>query len=161
MVRIKVIKVSRDFLDPKKLKRAIDNALDGGSMAAKADFDVTTHTWKHRPQFVIEKKSNAREIYTTDKIYMYVTRGTKPHMIYPRFASVLKFNSKFRAKSRPAKIRGNAALRSYVGYTGGRLIYARRVRHPGTKPRNFDQAVAAASAYTFPSVMQRALDAEV
>jgi len=154
-IRLKVIKVSRDFLDPRKIERAINNALDGASLAVKVDFDVTTQTWKNRPGFEITKTANARAVFTTDKIYTIVTRGARPHWIYPRRAKVLRFMSKFRPKTKPGAIRSNA------GFIGGVPIYARRVRHPGHKARDFDIAIAEKWAKKFPDIVQRALDAEV
>lgn len=47
--------------------------------------------------------------YTT-----YVLKGTKPHTIFPRFARVLRFA------------------------VGGKIVFARRMRHPGTRPNRFD-----------------------
>lgn len=43
----------------------------------------------------------------------YVLNGTKPHPIYPRNKKALRFT------------------------TGGRVVFARMVNHPGTKPNNF------------------------
>lgn len=154
-ITLKAIKVSKDFLDSKKLQRAIDNALEGASLAVKVDFDVTTQTWKNRPPFQIEKGPNSRAVFTTDKIYTIVTRGAKPHMIYPRHAKALRFRGKFRPKTKPGAIRSNA------GFIGGAVIYARRVRHPGHKARDFDKVIAEKWAQKFPDTMQRAIDAEV
>ena len=58
-----------------------------------------------------------------------VNDGTRPHQIRPRRAQVLRFN------------------------VGGRVVFARVVNHPGTRPRPFlDRAlreVAAARGYSF------------
>lgn len=154
-IRMKAIKVPRDFLDSKKMQRAVDNALTGQALSIKIDFDVTTQTWKHRPQFQITETKNSRSVFTTDKIYTIVTRGARPHLIVPRRAKMLRFMSKFRPKTRPGAIRSNA------GFVGGVPIYARRVRHPGHAPRNFDLAIAEKANKEFPKTMQRAIDAEV
>lgn len=59
----------------------------------------------------------------------FVHDGTRPHIIRPRRAQALRFA------------------------VGGRIVYARRVRHPGTRARPFlDRAlreVAAARGYSF------------
>lgn len=153
-IRMRAIKVSKDFLDSKKGKRAVDNALDGGSLAVKVDFNVVTQTWKHQPGFVIEKREGAREIYTIDKIFTIVTRGARPHIIQAKPGKTLRFMSKFRPKSRPNAIRSNA------GFVGGKVVYARRVNHPGHKARDFDIAIAKKWAKEFPAIMQRAIDSE-
>lgn len=44
---------------------------------------------------------------------IFVHQGTKPHMIYPRKAKALRFT------------------------IGGRTVYAKSVRHPGTRPQPF------------------------
>ena len=58
-----------------------------------------------------------------------VNDGTRPHIIRPKRAQALRFR------------------------VGGRVVYARVVRHPGTKARPFlDRAlreVAAVSGYSF------------
>lgn len=153
-LRVTPILVSKDFLDPRKIKRAIDNALDGGSLAVKVDFEVTQQTWKNKASFQIERGPNYRAVFTTDKIYTIVTRGARPHVIVPRRTRVLRFMSKFRAKTRPGAIRSNA------GMVGGNPIYARRVHHPGHAPRDFDKTIARKWSKEFPAIMQRALDSE-
>lgn len=58
----------------------------------------------------------------------YVNDGTRPHVIRPRNAQVLRFR------------------------VGGRIVFARKVDHPGTKPNPFlDRAleeVARSRGYT-------------
>lgn len=46
---------------------------------------------------------------------LFVTKGTKPHVIVPRQAAVLAF----------------------VPRGGGNVVFAKMVKHPGTKPNNF------------------------
>ena len=76
-------------------------------------------TWTLRPQFTIE--SNV-------EYAAFVNDGTRPHIIRPRTARVLRFE------------------------VGGRVVYARVVHHPGTRARPFlDRAlreVTAGRGYT-------------
>lgn len=51
----------------------------------------------------------AGEVYSTDEIAYYLERGTRAHTIEPRTKKALRFNY------------------------GGRTVFARRVRHPGTR----------------------------
>lgn len=71
-------------------------------------------TWTLRPQFTI----------TVDVDYAsYVHDGTRPHVIRPRTAQVLRF------------------------VVDGRVVYARVVHHPGTRARPFlDRAVREVTA---------------
>jgi len=73
-----------------------------------------------------------RSVYTVGSDVEYaamVNDGTRPHVIRPRRAQVLRFR------------------------VGGRTVFARVVQHPGTKPNPFlDRAlreVAAARGYSF------------
>ena len=98
--------------DPRKLARAVTNALDGAAKGALVDFKTTTATWDHQPAFDIQSPSADRRIVgTNDDIYKFVTGGTKPHVIEARNASVLAF---------------------YWPKIGG-MFYGRKVNHPGNK----------------------------
>lgn len=62
----------------------------------------------------------------------YLEFGTRPHMIYPRRADFLRFE------------------------VGGRVVYARKVRHPGTKAtRYLSRARDAAAAALGPDLGRR------
>jgi hypothetical protein len=65
------------------------------------------------------------ETLATASYALYVHEGTKPHDIRPRKAKVLAF---------PAA--GSGTLSGRVK-KGGRVIFAKRVRHPGTKANPF------------------------
>jgi hypothetical protein len=106
---------------------------------ADDDFAETTRTWKTKPSFVLRKASAANlkaVVYTTNEIYFYVVRGTRAHPIAAKSGGMLRFRAGYRAKTRPG------VIRSYSGGGFGRSIYARQVRHPGTKARDFDKAIA-------------------
>lgn len=154
-MKLTAIKVPKDHMSSEKVKRAVKNGLRGIAKDIKIDFDVTTQTWKHRPQFETQEGEGYIEVFTIDKIYTIVTRGARPHMIYPRRAKRLRFMSKFRPKSRPGAIRSNK------GFVGGNPVYAMRVRHPGHKARDFDVAIAKKWQKESPDIMQRAIDAEL
>lgn len=55
----------------------------------------------------------------------YVELGTRAHTIVPRVKKVLRFAAS-----------GSATLSGRVR-SGGQVIFAKRVRHPGTKPQPF------------------------
>ena len=65
------------------------------------------------------------ETIATANYAVFVELGTRPHDIVPRTKKVLRF-----------AIGGNATL-SGRPRTGGQVVFARRVRHPGTKAQPF------------------------
>jgi len=151
------IKVTKGFLsDPDKVSRAIENALTGAALGAKADFGVTQQTWsnKSKGDFKIKSKPGERVIYTDSKIYGYVDKGTRPHIIRAK-RKTLAFRGGYKAKTSSGRIGSTSG-----GASGG-WMFAKVVRHPGTKARNFSKVIAAKWQKELPKIMQRAIDAEV
>lgn len=152
-----IVKVPKNVLgDVDKLSRAIDNALDGAARAAKADFGVTTQTWKERPDFTIESKPGVRTVSTDNEIYGYVDEGTKPHVIAPKNKRALRFAVPSSAKTIP----------NYIGSRPGgqgsfTVIRRKPIRHPGTEARNFAKKIQEKWQQQLPITLQRAIDAEV
>lgn len=101
------------------------------------DFEKTTATWKHQPEFksrVTLGKTVNLIVGTTDEIYGYVDRGTKPHIIRPKKAKVLAFpGGKYHAKTKPRFIG------SMPGGSSGATVFSQEVHHPGTKARKFTE----------------------
>ncbi len=153
MFSMRVIIPANLFGDAAKLDKALENALEESAKAVKVDFDVTTQTWKQRPEFTITRTSGSRIVATTDEIYGYVDEGTRPHVIRPRQASILRFQQPFRAKTRPRSIRSGA------GFLGKKVVWAHETHHPGTAPRFFAETIAKKWDRQFPIQIQRALDA--
>ena len=150
------IKVTRGLLaNPESLSQVIENALTGAALGVKADYGVTTQTWEHRVKFVIHSKTGERTITTGDKIYGYVDRGTRAHVIRPRNGKRLAFKGNYRAKTSPNTIGSRS------GGASGATIFAKAVRHPGVKARNFSKIIAAKWSKQLPAIMQRAIDAEI
>lgn len=144
-VKLEVI-VPKKLWNTKKLKRAIDNALDGVALVAKTKFDVTTRTWDRRPSFVIRKKSGERIIYTTDLIYKFISGGTKV-----RYATMTQG---FRPKTRVRK------LVSYKG-RGGVAFISKKHPRPGIKAREYPEEVIKEVEKIMVPTFQRALDSEI
>lgn len=142
--------------DPQKLARAVANGLDGAAKGALEDFKVTTQTWTHQPDFDIQEPSADRRVVgTNDDIYSYVTEGTKPHVIVAHGKALAFPGGGFRPKSRPRYIGSNK------GSKGGAVIFRPRVQHPGTAPREFEQAIADKWKTELPKIMQRSIDSEL
>lgn len=144
--------------DPRKLARAVANALDGAMIGAQADFQVTTQTWEHQPTFTLSKPNeDTRIVSTDDAIYGYVNFGTKPHIIVPRNGKVLTWiGGNFKAKTRPRVIGSNKGSNK-----GNTIVYTKLVQHPGNEAREFDETIAKKWCRELPKTMQRAIDAEL
>jgi len=146
---------SAAFLNAAALSRAIDNGLDAAARGVKVDFQTTTETWSHQPQFAIESGDGERTVATTDPIYGYVSGGTRPHVIVPKRAKVLRFNAGAKPKT-SVRVIGSTA-----GAAGSTPVVAHRVQHPGTEAREFDQVIAEKWEKEVATIMQRAIDAVV
>jgi hypothetical protein len=156
-VRIEPIGSKGASLDPAKWKRAIENAGNETAKAVQVDFNVTTRTWKHKPEFKIEHGAGRPiwDISTSDEIYGYVSEGTRPHVIKPKNARMLVFRQGgFRPKSRPGFIGSNAGSPAT-----GETRVAKVVHHPGTQAREFAQAIAKKWKVEWPRQLQRAIRA--
>ena len=137
-------------------KRAIENFLDMRAADIKVDFWVTTRTWKRRPTFTIAVASGERLIYTTDLIYKYVSRGTRPHIIRPKNASALAFYSVgFRPKTRARYIGSNQGASANKGF-----VVTKTVKHPGNEARQYEEVIREKWNKELPTLLNQALTAE-
>lgn len=156
MPSLKVFVPTSLVAQPDKLARAVANALDGAAKGALVDFKVTTQTWQHQPDFAIDEPSADRRVVgTDDDIYGFVSGGTKPHIIVAHGKALAFPGGGFRPKSRPGYIGSNK------GSKGGAVVFRPKVSHPGTAPREFDEAIADKWQKELPVTMQRAIDSEV
>ena len=112
----------------------------------KADFEKTTATWEHKPKFTVDvsltRPGPQVMVGTDDEIYGYVSGGTKPHDI---FAGIFTGKSRKRALAFPASSTPKTRpgqIGSWPGSRGGDTVVRPYVRHPGTKPRKFEEAIA-------------------
>lgn len=151
---IKPINPGRDPLHVEKQIKAIENAMEGTAKAIKVDLLVTAQTWTHKPTFTIERPGDyERVISTGSKIYGYVSEGTRPHIIRPRNAQRLAFQTGYKAKTSPN------VIASRPGGKFGPTVYSREVKHPGTQARNFTKAIGKKWGREFPRTLQRAIAA--
>lgn len=156
MGRSKVILPKQLASDPRRMARAIANGLNAQALAIKIDFEVTTATWSDKPSFVIDVTGPyERVIATGDDIYTMLNEGTDPHEIRPKNGKFLRFRGPFQAKTVPNQIS------SGPGSKGPNETFSRGVHHPGTKPRQWDKAIAKKHRRLFGRVMQRSIDSEV
>jgi hypothetical protein len=105
---------------------SVEEQLDKVALGIKADFEKTTKTWKNKPPFEIRKAAFKRTIQTTNKIYYFVSGGTRV-----RYATM---TPDFSPKTRP----------NYLGSVAGRggLMYVSKKKpRPGIKAREFDKTI--------------------
>lgn len=104
------------------------------------NFQETTKTWRSQPAFkrvVFSRGTNAiaGEVSTTNKIYGYVSNGTKTHFIAPRRVRALRFRSGYTAKTSSRRISARSGGRS------GPFVYSRGHIVKGIRPRKFDTQI--------------------
>lgn len=136
----------------------IDGMRDIGERI-REDFEDTTRTWNHQPQWepslVIPKVGLDAITVTTetdDKIYNWVSEGTKAHWIRPHNPpKALAFPSQFIPKTFPG------IIGSGVGMSGGRTQLAKEIYHPGTEARDFQGHIGDKNLGGFKLTMERAM----
>lgn len=136
-MRIKIIpiKLRKGLPSSSKLDHAIDEMLAEAALEAQDMFKKTTSTWQTHVNFTVNKTKYGRTVGTRSAIYKYVDQGTRSHMIYPRRKRILRFQTGYRAKTRPGVIGSSSG-----GASGG-VVWAKAVRHPGTQARRFSVTI--------------------
>lgn len=114
-------------------------------------FKRVVSNWRNKPGFGYQVGSGPRQLFlrvhTTGskkakRIWDWIDKtGTKPHIIRPKRAKFLRFErggeGSYIAKTgaNPARFGGPGIVKN------GRIVYAKQVRHPGFKPREFGVAI--------------------
>lgn len=120
-----------------QLRLAINQTLE----LINRDFNATTKSWSTEVVFLVklaDRKGDTLEgsVSTTSNVYKYVSLGTKPHVIKPKKAKVLHFQSKYKPKTRVNTIGSGS------GGPSGDDVFSMGVQHPGTEARNFHLEIA-------------------
>ncbi|MCP4540589.1 MAG: hypothetical protein GY832_25920 [Chloroflexi bacterium] len=126
-------------LNAKAMEDAMLKELGVIGEAIRRDFEKTTKSWKRKPPFEVLVESGPPAtvlVATDDKIYDYVDRGTEAHVILPKKAKALRFQSGYKAKTTPGVIGSSA------GGPFGATVFSKGVIHPGTKARGFSKEIA-------------------
>ena len=160
LVLTKTIKPKTLQID--KMRLELLNAMHKFGTVVKGDFEATTSTWKHKPKF--EDQVSLRQatgpalfVFTQDKIYGYVDKGTRPHEIWAGYYTgksdkkTLAFPSMFTPKTTPG------SLKSGPGSSGGETVFTPYVQHPGTEPRGFSKGIAKQDLPKFKRAMEAAM----
>jgi len=144
MARIRfepILPKRKQIVNTRKLLSGLQRAIDDTIAIADRDFNATVKTWKKKPKF--SKKKATRRAYgieglvtTKNEIYMYVTMGTKRHRVPKHGKKLLRFRSKYRAKTR------SRVLGSRAGGASGSFAYSMGHYVKGIKAREFQQEIA-------------------
>lgn len=133
--------------DAKRLERIIENTLEEAAKNVKIDFGVTTRTWKKRPEFEIKKpKKFERTISTTNKIYYFISGGTRV-----RYATMVPG---FRSKTVVRRITPRKGK-------GGVLFISRRIPRPGIEAREFPETIIKKEEKYYKRMFNTAIAAEL
>lgn len=138
-----------------QMKALLDKEVQRETRSIVREFQYTVKTWRRSVTFSVDISPSFEyaTIGTDDTIYGYVDKGTKPHIIRPRLAKALRFNTVFRAKTIPNQ------LRSRAGASSPPVAYAQVVHHPGTEARNFTEQVQKRSRARFSKNIAKAMKA--
>lgn len=152
IIRFHPIARNLNAFDPRKVTRAMEDALADVGKIIKADFEKTTATWNAAgtdgkpipgglpkfgtfgPRMVGE--AMMLEVSTQHSVYYYLNFGTRSHLIKARRSKVLRFRTQGRGSYR-AKTR-QAWLGSQGGGPRGPWTMRPRVDHPGNYARGWD-----------------------
>lgn len=119
-------------------------------------YQQTVETWDTEIRFVGEVSEEGdilyAAVYTGQKEYAWVHEGTKPHKIKPKKpGGVLAFAGTYTAKTVPG------VIQSRQGGPQGDMIFTKEVNHPGTKGRNFTEAIKKQFQPIFTQLMEQAI----
>lgn len=124
----------------REAERTIDNTVKPELLSY---FTRITDLWEHKVGFQARKRITPQGItlyvYPTGpnkKLWIWTTAGTKPHTIVPRGPGYpLRFRTGYKARTgRGYRYRG-------PGKAVGPWVSKSRVRHPGTKAREFEKHI--------------------
>ena len=120
-----------------KVERAIGQLLNEAATDVRVDYRSTTTTFDKPPTFFIHRLSKwERHIYTENFNYYRLDElGSPPHIIRPVRAKVLAFPANYSRKTR------FKTLAAFNGGKSGKMIYAKRVKHPGFKPTKITETI--------------------
>jgi hypothetical protein len=138
----KIIKPQRLRQDAMRLE--LLNGIRRVTKGVKTDFEKTTSSWDE--EVIFEEQISLAggpqgEVFTTNKIYGYVDKGTPAHDIWAGYYTgksdkkTLAFSSRSTPKTTPG------IIGSGPGSVGKTDTYTPHVRHPGGRPRNFSKEI--------------------
>jgi len=138
-IGIKIILPKKVPFDLGKFQKSAIDTLNDVREGVQRDFESTTATWKNKPGFKGKRATGisfVSRMWSNQNQWIWVSGGTRPHIIVPRRASRLRFQSGYRRKTTVGR------LGSRAGGSFGGTVFAKAVRHPGNKPAGFEKTSA-------------------
>ena len=145
--------IALEDLGPAVIKRIEASLEKKVSPMVREKIDQIIGTWEHKPDIrqKIRKRGTEIQLYVyptgeNAKIWHYVSRGTKPHPITPKKpGGVLAFPwagqpGLYNPKTQP---KGTLTSGAGIQTSDQTMHYFQHVDHPGTKPRHFEERIAA------------------
>lgn len=138
-----------------QLQKELRVVVEDTSAELKAYYEKVTKDWKHKVKFRRRMKVSDTLIEGTVQavgaykhIWRFVDQGTKAHIIRAKNARALAFQGNYDPRTRPGA--GNTPPQSGgSGKSSGDRVFAKVVRHPGTKARQFAKSFEANLAPSF------------
>lgn len=130
-----IVTLPKSAINVKAIIAAAEAQLDASAKEASELLAKPTGSWRHKPKMRVAKGRYWRAAGTDDRIYRFVSDGTRAHAIRARNAKVLAFGPS-RPKTRPGSLNARGGSRKAAS------VFVKQVNHPGTKARKFDEAAA-------------------
>lgn len=126
----------------KEIEKSLDTKV---KPALVKSHEIIVTNWENKPGFQARKSITSNEISVNifptgpnKKIWVFVDEGTKPHLIVPKRVPLLSFKTGYQPKT----LASPARTVSGGGKATGPRVYAKKVQHPGSAPRNFTKQIA-------------------
>ncbi len=120
-----------------------------------------TAGWSHRPNITAKVTFHGGrdvelEVTVDDQIYMWVSEGTRPHIIRPKGPGYpLRFQSGYKAKTQVGSLTPSG------GGKFGPEVRAFEVHHPGTRPRKFVTVAVDRVEQDIPRILRMEIEREL
>ena len=149
--------IKADLMKLDAYAKPIKAAAERTKQGMLRDYQAGVATWRHPVSFESQVVFNLNgavsvRVDTDDDIYTFVHEGTKEHIIRPRRARSLRFQSGYQAKTTPG------AIKAGPGGSFGATVYSKGVMHPGSAARNFTKTIFDKWTPFWGREMKRALD---
>lgn len=125
----------------KEIAKEIESELRATGQELKTSHDKVVREWTHRPSFKAQYSTHAaiQSVKITPQgihknLWIWVDRGTKPHVIRAVNAPFLKFQSGYSARTAVG-----AKSAQGTGQRFGSWVQKTEVNHPGTEARDFSK----------------------
>src|SRR3990167_10366515 len=143
--------VPEEVLSVQEVRSKIEHTMRNKSAPeVRREFIKTIQGWDHSPDFAMRFNFGQNRLSATitpsgadANIWTLVNAGAPPHIIRPRRAKQLRFQTGYRAATRPRMIRSPGKSRF------GGVAKSNVVSHPGFEAREFDQVIAEEDTDTF------------